>query len=438
MMIRQSLAIVVILAWGLLPDRLAGDGPARLRDSMKSSLFNRTDLERIERGYYERLIAAGRRLDDLGDVPGLRIRSRNGATWSVPVEDAPLIVRVNDLREVVLLADDVEVKGGVSWRTNAQGMRDRPYSPVKPAGTFRIALVGDSIGAGWGVAVEDRFESILEKTWDARSRTAHGPAVEILNCAVPGHAPGQRWDHFSRIGWPMRPDLVICESTAADAGWDERRLRFLLARGLGWDSPVYRQALVSSGVRPLLSPDDYKRILRPRHWQILGEVYSTMVSDCKDRGVPIIWVLIPRVGRPSDAPDQRALFQRARAAGFSCVVDVTGAYDGLGADGLAVSALDFHPNALGHTLLARRLDLALRDLPELCHLWRPETSHRSIRAAQGGRHGEIADSACGRSHPASLAVGSAPAPPLASPYQGGEMAHNRTGENGTSPGAVFP
>ncbi len=377
MMIRQSLAMVVILAWGLLPDGLAGDGSSRLRDSMKSNLFNRTDLERIERGYYERLIAAGRRLDDLGDVPGLRIRSKSGATWSVPVEEAPLIVRVDDLREVVLLPDDVEVKGGVSWRTNAQGMRDRSYSTEKPAGTFRIALVGDSIGAGWGVDVEERFESILEQTWNARSQSAKGPTVEILNCAVPGHAPGQRWDHFSRIGWPMHPDLVICELTAADAGWDERRLRFLLARGLAWDSPIYHEALVSSGVKPLGSPDEYKRALRPRHWEILGEVYATMARDCRDRGVPIIWVLIPRIGRPGDAPEKQALLQTARGAGFSCVVDVTSAYDGAEAAGLAVSSLDFHPNALGHALLARRLDGALSTLPELCHLWKASSGRAS-------------------------------------------------------------
>jgi len=371
MMFRQSLAIVAILAWGLLPDGLAGDGPSRLRESLKSNLFNRTDLERIEHGYYERLIAAGRRLDDLGDVPGLRIRSRSGTTWSVPVEEAPLIVRVDDLREVVLRPDDTEVKGGVSWHTNAQGMRDHSYLPEKPARTFRIALVGDSIGAGWGVDVADRFESILEETWNARSQSANGPRVEILNCAVPGHAPGQRWDHFRRIGWPMQPDLVICESTAADVGWDERRLRFLLARGLAWDSPIYRQALVSAGVSPSGSPDDYKRALRPRHWEILGEVYAAVTRDCRERGVPVIWVLIPRVGRPGDAPDQRELLQTARTAGFSRVVDVSSAYDGVAASSLAVSSLDFHPNKLGHALLARRLDGALRMLPELCHLWTP-------------------------------------------------------------------
>jgi hypothetical protein len=294
-------------------------------------------------------------------------------------------VRVDDLREVALLPDGADMKGGVSWCTNSQGMRDRSYTPEKPAGTFRIALVGDSIGAGWGVEVEARFESILEATWDARSRSANGPAVEILNCAVPGHSPGQRWDHFSRIGWPMRPDLVICESTAADVGWDERRLRFLLARGLGWDSPIYHQTLVSSAVKPLGSPDDYKRALQPRHWEILSEVYATMANDCRIKGVPIIWVLIPRVGRPSDARDQRALLQTAWGAGFSCVIDATDAYDSFNAASLAVSPLDFHPNSQGHALLARRLDGALRDLPELRHLWNPPGGRDSRRVSISDR-----------------------------------------------------
>ena len=140
------------------------------------------------------------------------------------------------------------------WHTNSQGMRDREYAVDKPPRTFRIALVGDSIGAGWGVDVEQRFESILERDWDARSQAASGPAVEIINCAVPGHSPGQRWYHFSQVGWPMHPDLVIYESTAADVGWDERRLRYLLARGLGWDSPIYRGVLDRAGVEPARQP----------------------------------------------------------------------------------------------------------------------------------------------------------------------------------------
>ncbi len=239
------------------------------------------------------------------------------------------------------------------WSTNAEGMRDREYAPDKPAGTFRIALVGDSIAAGWGVDVDRRFESILEREWDARSRAAGGPAVEVINCAVPGHAPGQRWHHFQRVGWPMRPDLVICESTEADVGWDERRLRYVLARGLGFDSPLYHAALESARVAPGWSPEQYKHALQPHHREILAGVYRAMAADGAARGVPIIWVMIPRVGKPSDPTEHDALVAMARTAGFTHVVDVSDAYDGLDAARLAVEPDDFHPNAVGHQRLAR-------------------------------------------------------------------------------------
>ena len=58
----------------------------------------------------------------------------------------------------------------------------------------------------------------------------------------------------ARSAGRMEPDLVIYESTAADVGWDERRLRFLLARGLGWDCPIYRTALETAGVASVSEP----------------------------------------------------------------------------------------------------------------------------------------------------------------------------------------
>jgi hypothetical protein len=362
---RPALVMILIVICGIIPDRFTGRGPLSLRDSFKSNLFNRADLERFERGYYEELLDQGRRLDDLGDVPGLRVRKRSGSTWSIPAEQSPLVKRVDDLREVVLRRNDTTERFGLHWQTNDQGMRDRDYPVKKPEGTFRIALVGDSIGAGWGVNVQDRFESILEDDWNNRARTAAGKNVEFINCAVPGHSPGQRWYHFGKVGWPMEPDLVIYQSTAADIGWDERRLRFLLARGLGWDCPIYRPALELAGARPFGTPDQYKRTLQPRHWEILAGVYKSMIADCRAHGVPIIWVLIPRVGRKSDREQQPALIETARAAGFSRIVDLTSAFDGLDPATLAVDRDDFHPNTTGHARLAQRLDLAVKSLPEM-------------------------------------------------------------------------
>ena len=378
-MSRQLIVTLVILACGLVPDRLFGDGAARVRDSLKSNLLNRGDLDRIEHGYYQQLLGPSRRLDDLADLPGLRLRGSTGSPWSVPFDDAPLVMRVDDVREVILKHDDDVVRKGVRWHTNSQGMRDRDYAVNKPPRTFRIALVGDSIGAGWGIDVEERFESILERVWTSRASAGSGMAVEIFNCAVPGHSPGQRWQHFSQIGWPLKPDMVIYESNAADVGWDERRLRFLLARGIGWDSPIYHLALERAGIERSLSPDDYKRALRPRHWDILGNVYQTMAADCQSRGVPIIWILLPRVGRPGDHDEERALAQTARAAGVSRVVDVTDAYAGLDPARLAVDSRDFHPNALAHQKLAERLDAAMSGLPELKMLWTSQPSDSKAR-----------------------------------------------------------
>jgi hypothetical protein len=387
---RQLLATLTLLACGLVPDRLAGTGPARLRASLTSNLFNRTDASRLERGYYEQLLDTGQRLDDMGDLPALRGRRRVGSTFGAPVDSAPLVVRVDDLREVALKPSDAVERWGVRWSTNAQGMRDREYAVDKPAGTFRIAMVGDSIAAGWGVNVDHRFESILERQWDERSRRAGGPAVEVIDTAVPGHAPGQRWHHFQRVGWPMRPDLVICESTEADLGWDERRLRYVLARGQGFGSPLYRDVLADSGVEPGWSPDEYKHALHPHHREVLAGAYRAMAADGAARGVPIVWVLIPRVGQPSDPAQHDAIRAMARSAGFAHVVDASDAYDGLDPARLAVVPDDFHPNADGHARLARRLDEVLGSLPELERLWTAGRGETPSGPASPPRHSPLA------------------------------------------------
>ena len=87
--------------------------------------------------------------------------------------------------------------------------------------------------------------------------------------------------------------------------------------------------------------------------------------------MPCLWVLIPRVGRFVDADHHRRLVELARAAGFTAVVDVSDAFDGSDPAALAIHPSDFHPNAEGHALLARRLAESLWPLPALGPLHRP-------------------------------------------------------------------
>jgi GDSL-like lipase/acylhydrolase family protein len=363
----QFLLVLGILAFGLIPEAALHGRPLAVREALCRDQLNDADYERMERGYYERLLDTGRYLSSLAELgEGRRALARAEA---LPFDAGPLTITVDDLREYILKPNLSILRRGVPWSTNSLGMRDQEYEIVKPPHTFRIALVGDSIGSGWGVDNEHGFEPLLECSLDAKSRKEGGPAIEILNFAVPGHAPGQRWDHFTKLGWKMGPDLVIYEATLADPGWDERRLRGLLPRGIGWDSPLYRDALALAGATPGGDFETYKRVLRQSRWEILANVYRSIAADCRARSVPSVWVLIPRVGKANDPEARGLILDLARAAGFSAVVDLSDAFDGLDPDELAIDRDDYHPNAEGHERLALRLESLLCERPELRALW---------------------------------------------------------------------
>jgi len=413
---RLHLSLVItaaLLAWGLAPARFAPGWSGRARDAMRADHRNAGDLERMERGYYEVLNREGSRLD--------RVVT---STKSEPPNDfGPLTVPVADLREYVLKPGLATHHRGATWTTNARGMRDREYPIDKPSGTYRIALIGDSIGAGWGVNDGQGFEPTWErslnasasgetmvsggtmitphpnpppqggrepekaaeksakplasfslppcgggpgwgvKTWHDQKVWSHPSAsVEVENQAVPGLAPGQRWEHFTREGWASNPDLVIFQGTPADFGWDDRKLRSLLPRGIGWDSAAYREGLAVAHVRPGGDEESYRKALRPHREAILAGVYRTVVHDCRSKGVASVWLLLPRVGKPTPRADRDRLVTLAREAGFTHRVDLSGAFDGLDPATLAIGPDDFHPNAKGHQILARRLDEAMHSL----------------------------------------------------------------------------
>jgi hypothetical protein len=348
------LATSALLVLGLAPD---GTSPcmARALRIFRNDLPSRADYERMERGYYEQILDAGRRLDTPTVAGAL-----SGHSEPIEVEQGRMTDRVGDVREYVLKPNMTADPGRrIPWTTNSRGMRDRDYPVAKSSDTYRIGLTGDSIAAGWAVEDGQGFEALLEKSLEERAHTAGGPVIEVLNFAVPGHSPGQRWTHFSMTGWAFTPDLVVFQATLADLGWDERRLRVLLERGIGFDAPVYRATLSKAGVAPGLDASAYKRVLKPLRWEILAGVYRAAAADCRARGVPSVWVLIPRVGKLADPVERQGLVALARSAGFDAVVDACDAYAGADATELAIAPNDFHPNAEGHARIARALLPAL-------------------------------------------------------------------------------
>jgi hypothetical protein len=94
---------------------------------------------------------------------------------------------------------------GTAWvEINALGLRDPERVLAKPAGVFRIAVMGDSMTQAVQVDGHQTFCQLLEERLRQR-----GLNVEVLNFGVNGYGPLQEYLLFSEYARQFQPDLVL-------------------------------------------------------------------------------------------------------------------------------------------------------------------------------------------------------------------------------------
>jgi lysophospholipase L1-like esterase len=101
-----------------------------------------------------------------------------------------------------------EARGFFEWpgRSNRRGFRDRDHAPDKPPGAFRIAVLGDSIAAGYQVErTEEAFPARLEELLRRRGHRE----VEVLNFGVTGYNTAQEVETLRVHALDFDPDLVL-------------------------------------------------------------------------------------------------------------------------------------------------------------------------------------------------------------------------------------
>ncbi|MBP7216416.1 MAG: SGNH/GDSL hydrolase family protein [Candidatus Omnitrophica bacterium] len=84
-------------------------------------------------------------------------------------------------------------------------MRGRLFSLDKPAGVYRIAVVGDSISFGWMVNERDSFPRVLERMLNKPG----GKKFEVINFSVPGYNITQELELVKTKVLQFHPDMVI-------------------------------------------------------------------------------------------------------------------------------------------------------------------------------------------------------------------------------------
>lgn len=127
----------------------------------------------------------------LGSEIGLRLAAL------IPTESATAI---NDPNIGFRLRPDIPVAGGV---TNRGGFNDREHDPIKPQGTYRVAVIGDSFVFG-RVPRQQNFVQRLEK-----SLTGIRSNVEVINLGIPAAGPHNYRALLEHDATNLQADLAV-------------------------------------------------------------------------------------------------------------------------------------------------------------------------------------------------------------------------------------
>lgn len=217
-------------------------------------------------------------------------------------------------------------------RFNSEGLRDLQRERIKPAGAFRVVVLGDSFTASLQVPREDTFVARLES--GLAERLAAGRRVEVINAGVDGFGTAQELLLFRERMARHAPDLVLLQvfmendltdNSSEAGGWNHHlatrcgRPYFELAQGAvrfaGLSVPPQpglarrwmRRSQLLFTLLPAVSADPAARpafvnldVFRPdappaveRAWRLTRELLLALRSEVRTRGARLALLVIP-------------------------------------------------------------------------------------------------------------------------------------------------
>jgi len=213
-------------------------------------------------------------------------------------------------------------------RTNRDGLRDVERPRAKPPGVARVLVLGDSMVEGLQVDLPETTPKRLER---ALSEALPGRRIDVINAGVSGSSAPFALAYLEKDGLAYDPDVVVATFTArndideaADAGIRVRshlyelkawlRSRFhlysLVQRAIDADDRL-RNALALLGLvdpartarprpggpgamnREALQYDGQPSVTEARGYDRLFASWDGILSRCRSRGIPVLFVLLP-------------------------------------------------------------------------------------------------------------------------------------------------
>lgn len=251
---------------------------------------------------------------------------------------------------------------GVPVSINSHGLRDREYARAKPAGVYRVVMLGDSTTLGWGVALEQTVAKLLETELNALQVPGYD-RFEVLNAGVGNYGTVQEVTHYLTYERDFHPDLVILQYFINDAeSVPEERQPFLLGRSYLVAYAVSRFDAMMR--RTGLSPDwrQYYAGLyedgRPG-LEAAKQALATLATRTRADGTKLLVTILPELREINGDYPFVAQHQKIKDVLSANHVPVIELIDGLRGHGperaLWVTEADTHPNGKANALVAAQL-----------------------------------------------------------------------------------
>lgn len=235
---------------------------------------------------------------------------------------AELILRV-EMSEITTTYDNRSYFA-LKWKAkhvalNRFRYREREFDSQKPAGRYRIAMLGDSFMFAQGVEVEQRLSNLIEKQMNSSRHN-----VEVLNFGVSGANTVEELQRLRRDVLPLKPDFVLLQwfvnDVESSSGIPDPKAESFATKVKKFflNHSVLYFAVVDVAHRALdMMGKSYQetiisRVTDPnsREAREAQSALQEFLRECKLHGVPVGVVLVPDLSRVKNHDYLFALLHR--------------------------------------------------------------------------------------------------------------------------------
>lgn len=251
---------------------------------------------------------------------------------------------------------------GVDIEINSHGMRGPEVEQAKPADTFRILMVGDSLTFGWGVKAEETFSQRLEALLVQDNRR-----VEVLNTGIGNTNTPMQAQLFAAHGRTFQPDLVIINYFINDAEFtpDHREPGFLARNSFSYNFFVGR---LDSVLRLFSQRSGWKEYYADLYgedgnWQAARDAIGKIVEMARADGGDVLLVNYPEIRELTPYPFEEVTARLAAVANELDIpfLDLLPSVVDQHPSDLWVTVPDPHPNGFANGFFADALYRKLVD-----------------------------------------------------------------------------